>query len=80
MGLTEGAGPALVAGGASAGVAADVVLAGPVVEAGLGDARGATCQEPRGTFVQVSSSGPPDIPRPRGQGARRLDQAASSVP
>ena len=42
--LTEGAVPAVVARGAGAGVAADAVLAGPVVEAGLGDARGAACR------------------------------------
>lgn len=42
--LTEGAVPAVVARGAGAGVAADGVLAGPVVEAGPGDARGAACR------------------------------------
>ena len=49
-GLTEGAVGALVARRAGAGVAADAVLAGPVVEARLGGTRGATCGEdpPRG--------------------------------
>lgn len=55
-GLTEGAVLALIARGASAGVAADVVLTGPVVEAGLGDAWGATCQEGCENLVQVESS------------------------
>ena len=49
-GLTEGAVGALEAWRAGAGVAADAVLAGPVVEARLGGARGAACGEdaPRG--------------------------------
>lgn len=55
-GLTKGTVLALVARGASAGVAADVVLARPVVEAGLGGAWGATCQEGCENLVQVESS------------------------
>lgn len=49
--LTEGAVPALIARGAGAFVAVDVVLARPIVEAGLGDTRGATCREGYETLV-----------------------------
>lgn len=41
--LTHGTGLALIAGGTRAAVTADVVLACPVVEAGLGDAWRTTC-------------------------------------
>lgn len=47
-GLTHRAVPALVARGAGAGVGANVVLACPIVEAGLGDAWRATCGRRRG--------------------------------
>ena len=44
-GLTKGTVGALIAWRAGAGVAADAVLAGPVVEARLGGTWGAACRE-----------------------------------
>lgn len=56
QGLTQLAVAALIAGGAGAGVAPDAVLTRSVVEAGLGDARGATCRRRVGVGVVVTGT------------------------
>lgn len=56
-GLTQLAVAALIAGGAGAGVAPDAVLARAIVEAGLGDARGAACRRRMGVGVVVTGTG-----------------------
>lgn len=71
-GLTKSAVSALIARGAGAGVGADVVLARPVVEAGLGDTWGATCREVYEILEQVALSGlswHPLAPLPRTPGS-----------